>query len=262
MKVGFIQVFNEVNWIGYAIEQAMNFCDELIVCEGSQFVAFPDIPERSDDGTLDIINDKVKQYPKKIKIIKTIRKYNNYRKNQCANFNLALDDCKIGDYFIHLDADEFFTDEWITKVNELMRENKIDIINTLGYRFMFSFKWRFDFGKIQPRFVIVKKINGLHFRPTHHYVNPGKHIITFPKNSHYHYCWLKPQERMHIRMKTSGMYPNMLNWFDKNWDNFKLENGKEYSGYSGKFNLHRYEGNHPEILNNHPWRHVEDIRKL
>lgn len=262
MKIGFIQVYNEINWIGYAIDQAMNFCDELIVCEGSQFIAFPDIPKRSDDDTLDIVADKTKQYPGRIKIINTIRKHNNYRFNQCANFNLGLDYCNMGDYFIHLDADEFFTDEWIAETNEIMREGKADYIKALGYGFAFGFRWRIDFGEIQPRAVIVKKTEGLYFKPTHHYVNPGKNMITIPRIGHYHYYWLKPRGRMRMRMRTSSMYPNMLKWFDTNWDNFKLEDSKEYPCYIGNFILHKYEDRHPSILDDHPWKDVDDIRKL
>lgn len=58
------------------------------------------------------------------------------------------------------------------------------------------------------------------------------------------------------------MYPGMLEWFDKYWDSFELEDGKEYPHYAGKFTLYRYDGEHPSVLDNHPWRHVEDIRSL
>jgi len=262
MKLGFMQVYNEVNWVGYAIDQAMTICDELLIVEGSQFVAFPDMPERSNDGTLDIINDKAKRYPEIIKIINTTRKHSNYRLNQCANFNLGLDHCKIGDYFLQLDADEFFLDEWISEAKELMRERKVDHIKALSYKFAFSFKWRIDFGGMQSKSIIIKKTKGFHFVPTHKLINPGKNIITITRIGHYHYCWLKPRKRMRTRMRTSGMYPDMLNWFDENWDNFRLENGKEYPAYAGKFTLHRYEDKHPSILDNHPWKDIEDIRKI
>ena len=78
MKLGFLQVYNEVNWVEYAIDQAMLMCDKLLITEGSQFTSFPDIPERSDDGTLDIISDKSKQYGKRITCLNTTRKHKNY----------------------------------------------------------------------------------------------------------------------------------------------------------------------------------------
>jgi len=263
MKLGFIQVYNEANWIGYTIDHAMKLCDRVLIVEGSQFANFPDIPERSDDGTLDIIADKKRQYPKSIKDIKTIRKHGRYRINQCANFNYGLTFCEMGDYFILLDADEFYPDEWILEANEIMRECKVDLIKVLSNDFAFSFKWRIKPGKIRSeRPVIVKKTKEFYFAPTHNWINPGKNIVVAPQAGRYHYGWLKPRDRMRIRMRTSNMYPNMLEWFDGNWDNFKLEDGKEYPHYAGKFTLYRYDGEHPSVLDNHPWRHVEDIRSL
>ncbi len=67
---------------------------------------------------------------------------------------------------------------------------------------------------------------------------------------------------MRTRMRTSKMYPDMLSWFDENWDTIKLENSKEQSHYAGKLILSKYNGKHPSVLDNHPWRYVEDIRRL
>ncbi len=263
MKFGFIQVYNEANWIGYAVDQAMKLCDKVLIVEGSQFADFSDIAERSDDGTLDIIADKKKQYPKRIEDIKTIREHGKYRLNQCANFNRGLTFCAIGDYFILLDADDFYPDEWISEVDELMREGEVSLIKVLSYDFAFSFSWRIKRGEIKSeRPVIVKKTREFYFAPTHNWINSGVNVIVIPHVVRYHYGWLKPRERMRTRMRTSKMYPDMVNWFDENWDNIKLENSKEQSHYAGKFTLSKYDGEHPSVLDNHPWRHVEDIRRL
>jgi len=259
MRLGLLPLFNEFKWASFAIDQGMMLCDRLLITEGSQFVAFPDIPERSDDGTLDIINDKQKQYPNKIEIIDTIREHRNYRINQCANYNRSLNYCEIGDYVISLPADTFYSNSVIDKMNRLMGDEKIDCLSVSLLMFAFGFKW--TFGE-QPFKVIFKKNSTLHFRPTCTPKGFGMAEVILDDISGHHYCWVKPRERMRVRMRTSGMYPNMLNWFDKNWDEFKLENGKDYPGYNGNFTLCRYEGNHPSILDNHPWRNVEDIRKI
>lgn len=47
-----------------------------------------------------------------------------------------------------------------------------------------------------------------------------------------------------------------------NWDRFELEDGGQYSSYRGVFAIHRYDGERPSILDNHPWRHIDDIRKF
>lgn len=261
MILGFIQVFNEVNWIGYAIEQAVSWCDKILIVEGSQFVAFPDIPERSDDGTLDIINDKARLYPEKINIINTTREYGNYRHNQCANFNAALEYCKIGDYFVQLDADEFFLKEWIIEATELMKEG-IDFILTPRRNFTFSFKWQVERKPETGRPIIAKNIVGFRFIPTHKWVGINKNLIITSTIGLFHYMWVKPPERLKIRART-GRKPNMImKWVDEIWMNIKPEDGKIYPYCYGDMKLHEYNDKHPSILDDHPWRHIEDVRTL
>jgi len=262
MKMGFMQVYNEVNWIGYAIDQAMMLCDKLLITEGSQFVAFPDISERSTDGTLDSISDKSKQYGGRIICLNTTRKHGNYRHNQCDNFNRALTFCDIGDYFIQLDADDFYLDEWIAEANELMREKKVDLIKALTYEFAFSFKWRFEYEQHRVPLVIIKRTEKSHFIPTHKYTNFGENVIVIPGIGCHHYVWVKSPERMLIRMRTSGMYSGMVEWFKETWLKMKIEDGKTYQSYRGNFTIHRYSGSHPSVLKHHPWRDIDDVRKI
>lgn len=262
MKFGFIQVYNEANWIGYAIDQAMRLCDRVLVVEGAQYTNFPDIPERSNDGTLDIISDKKKKYPKRMQVINTTRKHSNYRLNQCDNFNNALKLCDVGDYFIILDADEFYTDACIAEMNDLMNENKIEVIRLKNNFFIFSFKWRLDFGEFSFPEIVIKKTNGFYFAPTSKRINTGKKIVTIDGFNRFHYMWVKPRERLLIRMRTSMRYPGMVNWLIDTWQNMRLENGATYENYRKNFILYRYDGEHPSILDNHPWRHIEDIRGI
>lgn len=259
MKLGFLQVYNEANWVGFAIDQAMMLCDKLLIIEGSQFVSFADIPERSDDGTLDIINDKRKQYLSKIEVINTIRKHKNYRHNQCVNFNLALDYCEIGDYFISFSADEFYPNNTIDEMNRLMDEGKMDHFISKMLSFGFSFKWTFS---VHERTPIYKKVPSLLFYPTCKAVGFGSMAMTSKEIFSHHYTFVKPRERMRLRMRTSGMYEGMLEWFDANWDKVELSDGATFKYIHKSFILERYNGPHPPILDDHPWRHVEDIRRI
>lgn len=265
MRFGYLQIYNEVNWARYQIDMAMSLCDKLLITEGSQFVSFPDISERSTDGTLDIINDKVKEYKGRIKCNNTIRASNNYRQNQCDNFNRALNFCNIGDYFVEMDADEFYFDEHINILNELMKEGKVDVIGSYGYDFAFGFKWKFlkRGTEITGRKHILKKTPNLFFVPTHNPKNFGPiEVSDVNYVGRHHYPWVKPNDRMEIRMRTSNFHRGMLDWFNINWDSIKLEDNKSYDYFGGKFILERYEGNHPEILNGHSWKDINDIRKV
>jgi len=259
MKLGFLPLFNEMNWASFAIEQGMMLCDKLLIIEGSQFVAFPDIPERSDDGTLDIISDKQKQYPHRIEVINTIREHKNYRKNQCANFNLALNYCEIGDYFVFLTGDHYFLNGFIPKVNQLMKDGKMDYLSVELLRFIFGFKWTVG---TQPSKLIFKKVPTLRFYPTARPAGFGSIEVHLDGISCHHYTWVKPRVRMRMRMRTSGFYKGMLKWFDENWDSTELSEGKTFTFVCKPYILKKYNGEHPSILDNHPWRHIEDIREI
>ena len=263
MRLAFLKLFNEANWAAYAIDQAMILADKLVIGEGSTFAGFPDIPERSDDGTLGIINYKQRQYPGRIEVFNMLRKYDDYRMNMRDSYNHALTFCNVGDYFIVVDADEFFADEWLKEADKLMESNEVDLVSVHSLTFAFGFKWLIDFGlDEEPRSIIIKKTRELHFVPTAKRVGAGKNRFVSTGINRFHYMWLKPKARMRVRMQTSGRYPNMVGWLEENWDRFKLKEGARYRSYNGEFTLRRYEGEHPSILGFHPWRNVEDIRRI
>ena len=259
MKLGVLPLYNEIDWASFAIDHGMMLCDKILIIEGSQFVAFPDIPERSDDGTLDVISDKQKQYPNKIEVISTVREHKNYRINQCANYNASLCYCEIDDYLVLLSGDVYYLNSFIPKINQLMEEGKMDYLSVELLRFVFGFKWTVG---TQLSKVILKKIPTLHFRPTSAPVGFGSAEMALDGISCHHYTWVKPRTRMRIRMRTSEFYKGMLEWFDKNWDNIELAEGKPFNFVQKSFILRKYDGEHPSVLDDHPWRHIEDIREL
>lgn len=259
MKLGVLPLFNEVNWAGFAIDHGMMLCDKILIIEGAQFVAFSDIPERSDDGTLDIISDKQKQYPDRIEVINTIREHRNYRLNQCANYNLSLNHCEINDYIVLLSADVFYSNDMVDKVNRLMKDGKMDYFSAKLLMFILGFKWTFT---IQPSKLILRKTPTLHFRPTSRPLGFGPVEATLDGINCHHYSFVKPRERMRLRIRTSGMYKGMLEWFDENWDRIELAESKAFNFVHKSFILRRYDGEHSSLLDNHPWRHIEDIRKI
>ena len=257
--------YNEADWIEYAIAQARLLCDRLIICEGSQFVAFPDIPERSNDGTLDLINDQQKKHPGFIEVMPSVRDHRNYRKNQCDNFNRALKTCKVGDYFLPLDVDEYYSDAYIERMNAFMTEGQHDCVVAHGRLFAFSFDWVLDFQPDNPQWwskeAYFKVTPALHFIPTHKSRGVSERYQDTELGL-FHYTWLKPKSRMAVRMKTSGAYKNMVQWFNSSWDHLKLQDGLRQRSHKGKdFVLHAYNGPHPSVLDAHPWRHLDDVRK-
>ncbi|MFX1328187.1 MAG: glycosyltransferase [Promethearchaeota archaeon] len=266
MNIGFLQVYNEVNWVSYSIDLARKICDKLIIMEGSQFSEFNEIPIHSNDGTLDIIKEKSEEYPNFIELQETIRKYKNYRQNQAANFNYVLKKkCKLGDYLLPLDADDFYFDSYIKRIIEITEDAKVDYLRASGRNFAFSFNWIILFENNEYYYpqVAFKKNKKLIFKPTHQPINYGpNYVFDAELNCLNHYKWVKPTERMYIRHLTSNFYDNMLIWFNENWKKIKLIENTKIPFYGGFFYLQKYNGSHPEILNNHPWRYIDDLRNL
>lgn len=263
MILGFLQVYNEVDWIEYSIDHAMSFCDKLIIIEGSQFSQLKKIPERSNDGTLEIINQKIEEYPNSIELEKTSRKFSNYRENQAVNFNFALSKCDIGDYFAPLDADQFYFKNYIEKIKEVSDEGKIDFSVASGIVLGFSFNWRIIINdlKFHTFNALFKKNPKLNFIPTHTPLNHGKNkVIDEEGESLIHYMWVKPKERISLRLKTARHSKEIVRWFKKNWDKIELVDNNKVNYYKGSICIKKYNGPHPEILKNHPWRQVDDLR--
>ncbi len=264
MKFGFLQAYNEKMWIGWQIDQMMKYCDKMLITEGSNYPSFSDISERSIDGTLDIISDKMKEYPNRISLNYTIRKHQVFNSNKASNFNRALTFCNIGDYFIKQDADEFYTDEHIARMNEQMKEGKADVIYSWGYCFAFSFMWRRIRNGVQleGKDHITKKNPSLYFIPTHQPQNKGP-VVFLNKTEdclgRRHYSWVKLTARSWIQHRAEQKVMRL--WFEKNWEKIALIEDCGYFYYNGEFKLRRFSGLHPESLDDHPWRHVEDVRK-
>lgn len=259
MKLGFTQVYNDANWIGYAIDQAMRLCDELLIVEGSRFMCFDDLPARSDDETMDIMSDKTKEYPGRIEIWLDGCDAGSHRKNQCANHQAALNQCNVGDYLIPFDTDEFYMDSFIDTMNEAMREGELDRMDWTGLQFAFGFKWYFD---RQVKRAFLKKIPGAYFTPLHVPRSFGPNCVTVESIGCLHYCWVKTRKRM-LRRARIGIYDGMREWFASNYDKIELsEDAKIHYVKNQIFTLREYEGPHPSVLDNHPWRHIEDIRSI
>ena len=147
-------------------------------------------------------------------------------------------------------------------MREITDEGKVDYLKASGPNFAFSFKWRLI--KNQNEYyrpdVLFQKKRKLKFVRTHKPRNHGPNIVIDESGKCLnHYIWVKPTERMRIRHQTSGFYNGMLKWFNENWDKLELIENKKVNYYGGTFRLERYDGSHPKILKDHPWRNIKDI---
>lgn len=168
----------------------------------------------------------------------------------------------MGDYFITFDTDEFFLDSFISDMNNAMGEGKVDCMEWTGLWFAFGFKWFFEFPGSSTRIALIKKRPDIGFTQLHRPHGFGFNHIIVKRVSCLHYCWVKTKERM-IRRARLGIYKGIIEWFERNYDEIKLIEGGKFRYINRQiYTLREYKGLHPSVLDDHPWRHVEDIRKL
>jgi hypothetical protein len=129
--------------------------------------------------------------------------------------------------------------------------------------FAFSFDWEVSWGGHSNHWTAFFKVApGLKFVRTHKPVGAGP-SENVPGEPMFHYTWLKPGERVRARLETSGMFGGMVEWFDEWFDKVELRDGFECPSHSGgRMTMKRWDGEHPSVLDDHPWRDGKDIRNV
>lgn len=279
--IGIFLTWNNIEWFKYAIKQALEFCDEVLLVEGCHFNKYP---RRSTDGTVEFLNT-IKNHKKlrifnfnitdrndvvQLKIRTSLLKYSNY--------------CKPGNWIIQWDDDNFFFEEDLRKIKSLIRTTDFDTILFRERRFIFNFKFN-TFSAKKPVFnrgggQIDRITPGAYFKgiieqqthPRLYYKDGTKYnrIIYLDDLISFHYHHIKKPERVKARWEISLEKGNLHNkdhyhkFMTIRWDNEnEIYQFKEIiENLNGEVGFNIYNGPHPKILDNHPWRNIEDVRKV
>jgi len=157
-----------------------------------------------------------------------------------------------------------------------METDGIDILKPMERRFAFNFKFNLLAHADGIYSAVFQKI-----KEGCYYILPSKlcnkdgslysNILELPDIIYHHYPYVKLTERSKFRWalsvakgeisnkKTGELWDN-FSW-DKDEDIFKHEKiFRKIIGGRGELNI--YYGEHPEVLNLHPWRLLDDIRIL
>ena len=269
--------WNNIEFFKRALKQALDFCDEVIVIEGCHSRQFP---QRSTDGTVEYL-DSI-EHPK-LKILDIDYKKHNlegkrYDKLQCELWNIANNSFNLwqpGNWIIRWDDDWFWLDEDLMKIRMILEISECDRVNFRER--VFSYNFRFNvlrgpghpFDRITPG-CYYTRIARLRYEDGRRYVNNFPHpgIIAF------HYGCVKEPERMNARWiqsverGTRGSRVLFKAWMDFKCDKDEdIINNEEFmiyilGGKVGKVDVNIYDGEHPEVLDDHPWRYVEDVRTI
>lgn len=162
--VGFVTGLYVEDWIGPAIDQALNFCDEVIVAIGAN------TPELAvlQDGTL----EKAQSYGDRIKLVEpTMTKTIVAGKAPTLNNMLKASNAQVGDWIWLLDADEFYHEDTAEKVREIVNSDNDLAVVRMEAKFFFVNMTRYLLSSHNRLFKVTHE--GVHFKPSQHWQGKG-----------------------------------------------------------------------------------------
>jgi len=282
--VGIMPVYEEADWIEYAVEGIIDFVDELVIAEGYQGPAWHFDSCRSKDGTIDIIKRLAKKYDK-ITLTECQPRAHVLR-GKAATHNHVLKVSRLikkADWYMICDSDEFYTDTQKKYIRGKLASTEKDAFAFSARVFFFNFQYHIN--HILPRLFRVTK--RMEFRPGQFpYYGNGRPYYEYPDNTpcillgddpifHYSFAKRPSQEIKRRTMEYCAVQreKHVFDWIDKIYLKWSPENSEEiyklnkkmfgWDGivFSEEQRLQVYKGRHPSILDHHPFRYLADVRE-
>lgn len=265
--IGLMLTWNNLEFFRCAVEQALEFCDELILVEGCHSSQYP---KHSDDGTVEFIHT-IKTRPKlRVEDFRRGGQYDFVQRAIRQGYPKTSRFYQPGNWVFHWDDDLFFFDRDLQKIKHAMEHSKEDALEFNSRYFFYNFR----FNSLRSSGIYCYRItDGLKFKVlmTACYADGRKYsvrkldgIIAF------HYGCVKRPERqrarwvMSVEKRSNASVGRYDKWMGVSWkrdeDILKSANVLKELILGDSVNI--YEGGHPEALANHPWRNIEDVRRL
>jgi hypothetical protein len=276
MKIlGICCTWNNAEFFLRSATTAAEFCDELVISEGCHSGRYD---QRSTDETVRYAEHLTGAYPNIYPAPEFARegRYDHvqgYVRNEILQASRLY---KPGNWVFHADDDVFLFEDKIPMIKNVLETTTADIVYLCGRRFLFNFRIhviehavRFD--RITPG-CFIKPPGHMCYASGQKYKDGGKTGNLNVDFLYHHYVYVKTPERARARWAMSfekGCQPSVDYLYDKfmavdiSTDEAVKENGswiREIAGYqNGPF---LYDGRHPEAVEGHPWRHIDDCRVL
>lgn len=273
MKIlGAIVTWNNIEFLKLSLDQALNFCDEVVVAEGCHSRQYP---RYSTDGTVEYL--KSISHPKLKMLEINYEKYSQQRYDyvQCNVFNeinSSFDFWEPGNWIIQWDDDIFWFDEDLGKLREILEATSQDRVVVRERRFIYNFRFNacVRFGQRIDRITpgcYYRPIARLYYSDGRAYSLPQPHPINV-----FHYTSVKRPRRMNARWVmsiekgTGSSVSRFEKWMEIEWksdeDFLQHKDTTAFILGSKPDDVNVYRGKHPEILDSHLWRYIEDVRKI
>ena len=286
--VGIMPVYEEADWIEWAVEGIIDFVDELIIAEGYQGPAWHFGTCRSQDGTIEIIERLAKKYDKIT--LTQCQSRRHVLNGKAATHNHALEiskRIKDANWYMICDADEFYSDEQKKAIRAALETATQDAYRVNSRYFFYNFQY-FIYMQL-GRFIRVT--DGMYFMPGQfpfyaskkpYYSEEDPPEVLLRDNPMFHYSLTKrPESEIKRRLMeycAVQRHREVFDWIDQVYLQWNEENAEQiyalnrarFDGQGGIFfsgcheaqRLQVYTGEHPAILDGHPYRRIKDVRKL
>jgi len=264
--IGLMLTWNNLEFFRCAVKQALEFCDELILVEGANSIKYP---KCSNDGTAEFIQT-IKAHPK-LRIMDFTRgkRYDYLQRDIRREYPKQSRYYKPGNWVFQWDDDLLFMNDDLRKLRKMMQCCKKDSLNFMCRWFSYNFRFNV-FTRMGP--VCYRITDGLTLRGVlvAYYKDGRSYSVSYPNSIvAFHYSFVKKMDRLRARLAlsaekgTPGAMDKLNLWESIKWNKDKdIFNDDDIKKMMGKGELNIYEGAHPEALDSHPWRYIDDVRRL
>jgi hypothetical protein len=267
-----IIVYNGADYLHYAVKSIYHLLSEIIIVEGC-VKGYSDKPV-SDDGTLDVIDDMMnKDWLRKIIYVSNDGKFWS-NKVQMQN---EIAKRVTGKYYLKLDADEIWKPETLMDViDTLEKDNNLWFVRMAFYHFWLSFKriavddgakwstyhpriWRWDKRFRHSKsfnFFICDLKNGKSVKVD----DPNYASLKYDEDRIYHFGYVRKLSTLQQKInyyKTRGI-EKVAEDTVTNWKEGMRTQPTQNKDSSSKL----FDKELPEVLNDHPYKDVDDIRTI
>jgi len=286
--VGVMPVYEEADWIEWAVEGIIDFVDELVIAEGYQGPAWHFGTCRSQDGTINIIKRLAKKYDKIT--LTECQSRRHVLRGKAATHNHVLKVSRLinrADWYMIFDADEFYSDKQKETILTTLQKTGKDAFSVNARCFFYNFEY---FIKMDlTRFFRVTE--GMYFMPGQYpFYADGKqyfdeanpYVLLLEDDPMFHYSFVKrPSSEIKRRIMeycAVQRHRYVFDWINQVYLQWSPEKSEEiydfnrirFNGKGGIFldedyqayRLQIYDGEHPNIIKNHPFRYINDVRKI
>ena len=286
--IGIMPVYEDADWLEWAVKGIIDFVDLLVISEGHMGPPYHFWGNRSRDDTLIVLRKLQAYYKDKIVVINNCSTWlRHWHSGEARTYNKVLKLLKNkgllleGNWLFTVDSDEFYTNRQLCTIRNTLESTHKDFYNVHSRMFVYNFKYFFP----TTHGRLIRITDGMFFKPGHvpcypdgsMYISLGAGYL-LEDEPMFHYSFVRPNERMLKRIKMeflARMYkPEVFNWFNKVYMKWSEENAEEiyrlneeitgntgflFAGRSSK--LQEYTGIHPEFLDDHPYRRINDLRE-